>query len=134
MRTLLYSVEVLFGYGPIMVLWLLGIGMGLPFSVVAVINGEYIGFLMLSSLMLGCVGMWGIIQLLKKLIWPDINYPIQKYRIHLVMGCVSVVITAIGFLDVNNLVVFYLVVPILVTWHLYNVCKNTVNKALQVDC
>ncbi|PCK01950.1 MAG: hypothetical protein COA42_22670 [Alteromonadaceae bacterium] len=117
-----------------MVLWLLGIGMGLPFSVVAVINGEYIGFLMLSSLMLGCVGMWGIIQLLKKLIWPDINYPIQKYRIHLVMGCVSVVITAIGFLDVNNLVVFYLVVPILVTWHLYNVCKNTVNKALQVDC
>jgi hypothetical protein len=125
MRLVLYSVEVLIGYGPVITLWLIGIGMGLPYSIASMVEGEPVGFPLFSSLLLGSVGMWGIIQLLKKLIWRDINYPIQKYRIHLLVGCISLVIASIGFIGVNYLIPFYFVVPILVTWHLYYVCKNS---------
>ncbi|WP_444885291.1 hypothetical protein [Microbulbifer sp. PSTR4-B] len=125
MRLILYSVEVLIGYGPVITFWLIGIGMGLPYSIASMAEGEPVGFLLFSSLLLGSVGMWGIIQLLKKLIWRDINYPIQKYRIHLLVGCISLVIASIGFIGVNYLIPIYFVVPILVTWHLYYVCKNS---------
>ena len=124
MRALVYSVEVLIGYGPILVLWLVGIGMGLPFSIAGVINGEPIGYLVLFSVLLGSVGIWGIIQLIKKLIWRQIDYPIRRYRNHLIIGCGGVVLASIGFVGVNNFVPIYMVVPILVTWHFYHVCSK----------
>ena len=124
MKSILYSSEVLFGLGPILVLWLIGVGMGLPFSVAAVYNGEVMGALILGSVLLGSIGMWGLIQLLKKLIWPNINYSIKKYRAHLICGCLAVLLAAIGFIGINNFVVIYMVVPILVTGHLYHVCSK----------
>ncbi|WNZ58210.1 hypothetical protein QT397_13010 [Microbulbifer sp. MKSA007] len=124
MKAILYSSEVLFGLGPILVLWLIGVGMGLPFSVAAVYNGEVMGALILGSVLLGSIGMWGLIQLLKKLIWPDINYSIKKYRFHLICGSLAVLLAAISFIGINNFVVIYMVVPILVTGHLYHVCSK----------
>jgi hypothetical protein len=58
MKSLLYSGEVIIGYGPILTLWLIGIGMGLPFSVAAMINGEILGFQIFAAVVLGSVGTW----------------------------------------------------------------------------
>lgn len=125
MKALLYCTEVLIGYGPIMVLWLAGIGMGLPFSVAGMITGEPIAYLMFLSLTLGGIGMWGIIQLLKKMIWRDIDYPISKYRTHLILGCLAIVFAAVGIIRVDGLISIFLAAPILVTWHFYQICKHT---------
>lgn len=122
MRALIYFGEVLIGYGPIMVLWLVGIGMGLPFSVAAIAGGELIGYLMLLSIILGCIGIWGVVQLIKKLLWPGIGYPIRQYRNHLIIGSVAVVPAAIEFVGVNNWISLYFMVPVLVTFHLYRIC------------
>ena len=124
MKSLLYSGEVLIGYGPILTLWLIGVGMGIPFSVAAMINGEVLGFQIFISVALGSIGIWGVIQLIKKLIWPSIDYKISKYRNHLIIGCVGVLVAATGFWGVSNVFIVYLVVPVLVTLHLYNVCQK----------
>ena len=124
MKSLLYSAEVLIGYGPVLTLWLIGVGMGLPFSVAAMINGEILGFQIFSAVVLGSIGIWGVIQIIKKLIWPETGYKIGKYRNHLFIGCLSVAIAATGFWGVSYLFMAYLVAPILVTLHLYNVCKK----------
>lgn len=123
-RAFLYAAEVLLGYGPIMFLWLAGIGMGLPFSIAVIASEEPMGYLILLSILLGCVGMWGVIQLIKKLLWPGIGYPIHKYRNYLISGCIAVFITGFGVPSVNNWVSLYLVAPVLVTLHLYHVCSK----------
>ena len=124
MRAILYSSEVLFGLGPVLVLWLIGVGMGLPFSVAALYNGELVGALILGSVVLGSFGVWGLIQLLKKLIWPNIDYSIKKYWVQLVCGCSAVLLAAFGFIGINNFVALYMAVPILVAGHLYYVCSK----------
>jgi len=124
MKSLLYSGEVLIGYGPILTLWLIGVGMGIPFSVAAMINGELLGFQIFISIALASIGIWGVIQLIKKLIWPNIDYKISKYRNHLIVGCIGVLVAATGLWGVSNLFIAYLVVSVVVTFHLYNVCQK----------
>lgn len=124
MRALLFSGEVIIGYGPIVVLWLVGVGMGLPFGMASAASGELIGLLILVAVLFGGIGMWGLIQLIKKLLWPGIGYSISKYRFHLITGAVGVVAAAIGFWGVNNFVSVYMAIPLIVTFHLYHVCSQ----------
>ena len=124
LRVILLSSEVVVGFGPLITLWLIGIGMVLPFSVAAAYSGELIGFIILALVLFGSFGVWGIIQLLKKLIWPEIKYPISKYRNHLFSGCVASMLCGVSLIDTNNILAIYMVVPIIITVHLYHVCSS----------
>ena len=124
LSVILLSSEVVVGFGPLITLWLIGIGMVLPFSVAAAYSGELIGFIILALVLFGSFGEWGIIQLLKKLIWPEIKYPISKYRNHLFSGCVASMLCGVSLIDTNNILAIYMVVPIIITVHLYHVCSS----------
>ena len=123
LRVLFLSGEVVVGFGPLLTLWLIGVGMALPFSVAAAYSGETIGFVMLAAVLLGSFGVWGIIQLIKKLIWPNIEYSISKYRNHLISGCIAAGLCGIAFIGTSNIAAIYMVVPIIITVHLYHVCS-----------
>lgn len=124
LRVIALSTEIMIGFGPLLTLWLIGIGMALPFSVAAVYSGELLGYIILASVILGCFGVWGIIQLIKKLIWPEVEYTIIKYRNHLICGCAASALCGVAFINTNNLVAAYMAVPIIITVHLYHYCKS----------
>ena len=124
MKGLLYSIEVLLIYVPLICMWLMGLAFGFPLSFFGAMSGEAIGIVLMFALLFGGIGLWGLVHLLKKLIWQGMDYPISKYRNHLIFGCIAVCLSAIYFSYVSWLFVFYPLLPILVTLHLYHVCKK----------
>jgi hypothetical protein len=124
LKIIFISCEAILGFTPLIVLWVIGIGMALPFSIAAAYSGELLGFIMLSSVILGSIGIWGIIKLIAKLVWPDVGFSIRKYRNHLICGCIAAALCGVAFIGVNNLVALYMVVPIAITAHLYHVSST----------
>lgn len=92
---------------------------GCPIQCCLAYSGDLNGYLMLASLVLGGVGMKGVIQLIKKLIWPEINYSIRRYRNHLIAGSLSAFCCCIFFLDKNIWLALYPLLSISITAHLY---------------
>jgi hypothetical protein len=118
LRRLTIFFEILVGLVPLVAAWLVGL-MAFPFSIALAYSGDLNGYLMLAGLVLGGVGMKGVIQLIKKLIWPEINYSIRRYRNHLIAGSLSAFCCCIFFLDKNIWLALYPLLSISITAHLY---------------
>ena len=120
LRTKHIYLELFIGYVPLIALWLVGI-FGLPYGFSLAYSGEAIGYIIFGSVALGAIGVWGAMQLSRKIIWPDTDFPISKYRNHLICGCVACILASVFFLGTDNTIAVYLLISILITAHLYHV-------------
>ena len=119
----LYILELVMGYVPLVLLWLVGI-LGLPIGFAMAFGGEAMGFSILLSVLLGAPGVWGAMQLAKKIIWPENEISISNYLKYLVFGCLASAIASIYFIGKFNIVATYLLASIIVTVHLYHVARK----------
>ena len=124
MKALFYTLEILIGYGPIVLLWLLGVGMGIPYGIVLLVGGDILGIGILASVALGGIGLWGLLRLIEKLFWPKSEFSIKNYRIHLLCGVIAVIITGAGYIINSKIISLFLLLPIIVTAHFYYVCAK----------
>ncbi|MBY0417526.1 MAG: hypothetical protein K2W88_05625 [Pararheinheimera sp.] len=107
---------------PLVTAWLTGL-MAVPLSIALTYSGDPAGCLMLAGLVLGLFGIVGIVQLIKKLIWPEINYSIRTYRNHLIAGALSSLCCCMFFLHKNIWLALYPLLSIGITVYLYFLCR-----------
>jgi hypothetical protein len=128
MRKFLISIEIVIAYMPIFLMWLAGVFMSLPFAITGIVVGVTTAYLAILLIILGAIGIWGVVHLVRKLMTPSLSYSIRKYRNHLILGCFpSFFIGSVFLIDVvpvGGALALYSVLPVIVTIHLYYVVKK----------
>jgi len=112
--------ELFIAYVPLVLLWLVGV-LALPFGFSLAYSGQAAGYVLLASVLLGFIGVWGVMQLSRKIIWPESKVSISIYRPHIIVGCLASTLGGIFFVGIFNAVATYAFVTVIVTMHLYRV-------------
>lgn len=123
-KNTLLSIEILLGYGPAALLWLLGSTIGVLISVEFIYEGYLFGYLGLLAIPLGAVGLHGAKKLVQYVFEEEIAYPISRYAAHLLAGILALSLFVYVF-DASRLersdgfTLVFVLVPVVVTSHLY---------------
>ncbi|MDO6712844.1 hypothetical protein Q4567_19075 [Aliiglaciecola sp. 2_MG-2023] len=116
----LFLVESLCGFCAVVALWIAVIDSGFIVGMEMISRGFEIGYLIVFGIILSSVGIWGLFQLLLKLVFPDAyEESISFYRFHLICGGIGCVLCTLFFIDYNPLFAFICPFPLLVSSYLY---------------
>ena len=89
----LFLIEALLGFIFIVSLWVLGIEAGFDIGMAMISSGNIYGYAMAGGFILSAVGLWGVFQIVLKLLFPDAyEQSISYYQFHLLCGVIGTIL------------------------------------------
>ncbi|GAC16231.1 hypothetical protein [Aliiglaciecola lipolytica] len=116
----IFLAESVIGFCAVVALWIAVIDTGFLVGMEMISRGFISGYLVVFGVILSSVGVWGLFQLLLKLIFPDAyEESISFYRFHMLCGAIGCVLCTLFFIDYPSYLVFITPLPLLVATYLY---------------
>ena len=113
----------LLGFVPVLVLWVIAIDAGFMLGMDMISNGEVLGYAIVLGLILSAVGVWGLWQIVLKLIFPDAyDDSISFHRFHLICGGIGFVFCCIFFVVTYPSISVFYPLPVVIALYLYRKC------------
>ncbi|MDO6694299.1 hypothetical protein Q4574_13475 [Aliiglaciecola sp. 3_MG-2023] len=101
-------------------IWVAVIDSGFIMGMKMINRGFHLGYLIVFGVILSSVGVWGMLQLQLKLLFPDAyEDSISFYRFHLFCGALGCVLCTLFFIDYDPLFAFFSPLPLLISTYLY---------------
>lgn len=117
MRKILLVFELIIGFGLLLNFWLLGLIMS-PSLLVHLAGGDVEAFWVFITFILGTFGLWGMLQISLKVIFPDIKVSTPKRLKGLLLcGYVANFIALIFFGATFNILTLIFILSLLVATH-----------------
>ncbi|GAA0855203.1 hypothetical protein [Aliiglaciecola litoralis] len=124
-KHLTFLAETVLGFLPVVSLWIIGIDAGFMAGMEMIAKGSMLGYFIIFGIILGAVGVWGLFQILLKLIFPDAyDDSISFYRFHLMCGSVGFLLCGVFFVVTYPTIALFCPLPLAVAYYLYNKCRK----------
>ena len=123
-RKILLLIELVIGFGLILYFWLLGLILS-PVLVVNIFSGDVGSLFSFSAFVLGAFGLWGMLQLVMKILSHDTAVTAPA-RLKILLGCgyVAIFIAVFAFGAVASIESLAFLLPVLVATHFVYLCRG----------
>ncbi|WJG09420.1 hypothetical protein [Aliiglaciecola sp. LCG003] len=120
-----FLLEALLGFIFIMALWILGIKAGFDIGMKMISAGNLYGYAMAGGFILSAVGVWGVFQIVLKLVFPEAyEQSISYYQLHLLCGAFGVLSSTVFFSQTEATLALIYPISIAICGYLYFKCKR----------
>ena len=110
---------------PVIALWLIAVDAGFVSAKEMIAGGDLLGYFMVFGSVLAAVGLWGLLQIVLKLLFPEaFEQSISFYRFHLICGVFGFLCCAVFFIVTNPSIAIVCPLPALVMVYLYRKCRK----------
>lgn len=113
----------LLGFAPVFALWIIAVDSGFSLGMDMISKGGALGYAIIFGLILSAVGLWGLFQIVLKLIFPDAyDDSISFHRFHLICGGIGFLLCGVFFVSTYPAIALFYPLPVVVALYLYRKC------------